>query len=150
MKDNLLKFSFYRIRGVDYTSDFASGAMILPWIFCVFFHFFGSEAQFLFWIKIAIFSTTMGIFFLLWRRHFFHVLYTRGVDVIGCIDSASTFKRGGSRVEYKYEYQGEKYWTGNALTDSAFRKYHFREGDDVALRIDPQNPKRAIIKELYF
>ncbi|SFM92552.1 DUF3592 domain-containing protein [Methanolobus profundi] len=144
------EFDYYRIRSIDYTSDFASGATIVPLVSCAFFYFIGFETQFLSWIKIAVFSSLAGILFLAWRRHFFHELYVKGVDVTGRIDSAQAFKRGGSRVEYKYEYQGEKYWRGNTLTASSFRKYGFSEGDEVVLRIDPKNPRRAVIRDIYF
>ncbi|WP_342304184.1 hypothetical protein [Methanolobus sp. ZRKC5] len=90
------------------------------------------------------------IIFLIWRWHFFHALCTRSVDVIGYIYSANAFVSGGSRVEYKYEFQGVKYLRGNALTQKVFFNHEFHEGDEVVLRVDPKNPKRAVIKELYF
>ncbi|WP_342305211.1 hypothetical protein [Methanolobus sp. ZRKC5] len=92
----------------------------------------------------------LSIIFLIWRWHFFHVLYMRSVNVTGYIHSADAFRTGGSRVEYKYEYKGEKYWRGNALTHSVFFNCNFHDGDEVVLQIDPENPKWAVIKDIYF
>jgi hypothetical protein len=152
MKKEKQKFDFYRVISADYNSNLAIASSILMWASYIFFYLLQFEQQgFLWkWRIASIFVSTIAVIFLAWRRHFFYSIYVRGVEVIACIYLADAFKTGGSRIEYKYEYQGEKYWRGNALTHSSFFKYNFHSGDEVVLMIDPENPKRAVIRDIYF
>ncbi|WP_406661078.1 hypothetical protein V7O66_00725 [Methanolobus sp. ZRKC3] len=81
---------------------------------------------------------------------FFHNLYSHGIDITGHIDSPYYYKRSSSRIEYKYEYQGEEYLRGNAIPTSKLMELNFNEGDEVVIRLDPENPKKAVIKDIYF
>ncbi|WP_342305558.1 DUF3592 domain-containing protein [Methanolobus sp. ZRKC5] len=71
----------------------------------------------------------------------------RGVEVTGHISLEYILSK--KRVEYKYTYQGIEYWRGNALSHSIYTNC-FNEGDEVTLLVDPQNPNRAVIKDIYF
>jgi hypothetical protein len=146
------KFDFYRVISVDYTSNLAISSTIVIWAAYIFFYLLQFEQRGFLW-KWGIASLSVSVIafiFLVWRRYFFHSIYIRGVDVTGHIHLANAYISGGSRVEYKYEFQGEKYWRGNALTHKIFFSHNFREGDEVILMIDSENPKRAVIKDLYF
>lgn len=152
MKKDKQKFDFYWAISADYYSNLAISSTIVTWAAYVFFYLLQFEQRgFLWkWGISSIFVSSIAVIYLAWRRHFFYSIYVRGVEVTACIYSADAFKTCGSRIEYKYEYQDEKYWRGNALTHKIFFKHKYHAGDEVVLMIDPENPKWAIIRDIYF
>jgi hypothetical protein len=146
------EIDYHKIISTDYYSNLAATSPIVFWAVYVVLYLLEFVSQDVLWRLevLSIFVSLVAVVFLAWRRHFFYAIYLRGVDVTGYIYSADAFKTGGSRVEYKYEYQGEKYCRGNALTHPVYFKRDFHDGEEVALRIDLENPKRAVIKDIYF
>ncbi|ETA69519.1 hypothetical protein MettiDRAFT_3021 [Methanolobus tindarius DSM 2278] len=146
------KFNYYRIMSADYYSNLAVSSTLVFWVaYAIFYLLQFMPPDFMWrWKIITTSISVIAIIFLVCRIHFFYSVYMKGVDVTGYIHLANAYKSGGSRVEYKYEFQGEKYWRGNALTHKIFFSNNFREGDEVILRIDSENPKRAVIKDIYF
>ncbi|WP_292471339.1 DUF3592 domain-containing protein [Methanolobus sp.] len=153
-------FSLGRIFSNDYNSDLATSLTILSWFFYIFAILFGhlpsrqgllviTELHLQYLLKIAIFITAFAIISLFRRLLFFHTLYKRGVEVTGNIYTIldCDFRH---RVEYKYQYQNVDYWRGNALTRSTYNRSNFKNGDEVILVVDPQNPKWAVIRDIYF
>lgn len=144
------KFDYYKAAKVDYSFNFALVIIIVPWLIYSYNLYFVSNSDVYLDLYLAPIFSLLGLIYSIKRLLFFQNLFNEGVDVKGYIDSAKAFKTGGARIEYKYEYKGENYWTGNALVYSAYRKHGFHEGDEVMLRINPDHPKRAIIKDIYF
>jgi hypothetical protein len=152
-------FSLGRIILTDHCTCFAISAIIIFWIIYIATIQFGyfpdiryareplTETAAPFFYNMGVVATLTGIPMIGWRIRFFQTLYRRGVEVNGHI--YLEYVLSTKRVEYKYTYQGIDYWRGNALADSKYQNY-YNDGDEVILLIDPQNPKRAIIKDLYF
>ena len=146
------EFNYYEIISADYNSNLAVSSTLVFWVaYAVFYLLQFMPPDFMWrWKIMAASISIISLTFLVWRRSFFYSIYRNGVDVTGYIHLANAYVTGGSRVEYKYEYQGKKYWRGNALTHKIFFKHDYHAGDEVVLLINPENPKRAIIKEVYF
>ncbi|WP_292466350.1 hypothetical protein [Methanolobus sp.] len=122
MENEQQKFDVYRVVSADYCSNLAVSFILVFWVaYAVFYLLQVMPPDFMRRWKIMTTSISIiSLTFLTWRRHFFYSIYMKGVDVTGHIHSADAFKTGGSRIEYKYEYQGERYCRGNALTHKIF------------------------------
>lgn len=152
------KPSVTRIILSDFTTALAMLIILVPWIMYIataYFGFFpslrgrdpltGSDAPF--FQNLGIIATLIGIPLLVWRVRSFQALFARGVEVPGRITNV-WFHRDRGRIEYEYTYQDKKYSSGNAVMKSG-RTNKFRNGDELVLIVDPENPKRALIRELY-
>ena len=154
-----LTFSLGRVIMHDYCALVAILMMVMPWLIYIATSQFGyfpdlkhgrdplTESSAPFFKTMGYYIIFIAIPMLAWRVHLFKTLYDQGVEIKGHISFEGVIS--GKRVEYKYEYEGTSYWRGNALTDSKYANY-FKEGDEVILLVDPKNPKRAVIRDLYF
>jgi ABC-type uncharacterized transport system permease subunit len=70
-----------------------------------------------------------------------------GREVIGRIDTVWFVKDRG-RVEYSYELDGKTYQSGNAIWKNS-ETLTLRDGDQIDLIVDPENPSRAFLASLY-
>ncbi|WP_319507635.1 DUF3592 domain-containing protein [uncultured Methanolobus sp.] len=158
--ENQRSFSLGRIFSNDYYSDLSLSAILVSWAFYILARYFGylptregaiivTESHVHYELSMAATVTVLAIIFLVKRLLFFRSLYNRGVEITGVIDTVLDIDIR-HRVEYKYQYQNVDYWRGNAIQRSTYRINNFQKGDEVILLVDPQNPKRAVIKDLYF
>jgi hypothetical protein len=154
-------FSLKRISITDHASAFAEAVIFSCWALFFFIKYVGyvsdgsfwefrlvNESDIFFYQRAAIICTVLAIVFLAWRFLFFYELYKNGIEVTGNICVSLPYS--SLRTEYKYTYQNKKYLIGNALTPLASRKHEYLDGEEVTLLVNPKNPKRAVIKELYF
>lgn len=99
-------------------------------------------------IPLSIAITIFGAITLVWR-------YSHILSVIGngketpAVISNITFFRDRGTVQYIYTFQGQKYQSGNPIHKTK-RTEALNVGDQVTLFVDPNKPKRAYIKELFF
>lgn len=154
MKDGTPGLS--RIISTDYTA--LLGAIlplvgVLLWIGNKFFGFpsrwRGREIQqgdstFL-WIAAAM--VIVGVLLLLWRIHTFQSLFIAGHRVPGRVTTVSFFRDRG-RIEYEYQYAGASHHAGNAIHKNK-RTMAIQQGMPVTIVVDPANPKRTILLDLY-
>ncbi|TEU11420.1 MAG: DUF3592 domain-containing protein [Anaerolineales bacterium] len=147
-----------RIIQSDYVALLAALFPIVSWVMYVataYFGFFpglrgrdpltGADAPF--FLYLGIITTLIGIPLLVWRIRSFQAMFTRGVEVPGRITNIS-FYRDRGRVEYAYTYQGQTYQGGNAVRKTG-RTKALQPGGEVVLIVDRDNPKRALIRDLY-
>lgn len=158
MERNIQKPSVLRIIQSDYTALFAVAFPVIAWVIYVataYFGFFpglrgrdpltGASAPFFFYLGLV--TTLIGVPVFIWRVRSFQALFARGVEVPGRVASIS-FYRDRGRVEYAYTYEGNTYQGGNAIMKTG-RTKALQPGDEVVLIVDKDNPKRALIRDLY-
>jgi hypothetical protein len=158
MKKVSMQPSIVRIIQSDYTAGLAVIAPLVTWgmyIATEYFGFFpglgghnpltGEDAPF--FLILAIITTLIFIPILIWRVRSFQTLFSRGIEVPGHITNIR-FNRDRGRVEYTYTYQGQIYQTGNGIYKTK-RTKALQQGDEIVLMVDQDNPKRALIRDIY-
>ena len=150
--------SIFRIIQSDYTACLAVMASLVVWgmyIATEYFGFFpglggrnpltGEDASF--FLILGIITTLIFTPRLIWRIRSFQIIFSRGIEVSGHITNIR-FNRDRGRVEYTYTYQGQTYQAGNGVFKTK-RTKAIQQGDEVVLMVDRDNPKRAIIRDIY-
>lgn len=138
--------SLFRVISTDYPSYLS---VLFPIVFGSFTAYFfatenGSSQLFLF---LAIAAAVIGIPVLIQRYRTISSVFANGTETKGEITSIGFF-RGRGRVEYSYIIQGEKQTSGNAINRNS-RTRNLRVGQSIKVLVDPYNPKRAFIQEIY-
>ncbi|WP_292466728.1 hypothetical protein [Methanolobus sp.] len=144
------EFDYYRILKVDYAAYFSLWIMILPWLFYLLIFLPGAKLSVTYWTIAMMVISLIGLILLVRRMRFLKHLYVQGVDSIGRIDSTRGQERGGSLVLFTYDYQGENCLEMNNLRTSLFYRYGFLEGDEIAVRLNPNKPHDAVMRDVFF
>lgn len=99
-------------------------------------------------ILFATIVVTIGCAALLaWRISAISQLFEKGERVVGKVIDISFFKDRG-RIEFSYSYQRQNFQNGSAIMKNS-KTQSYRNGDDVVLLIDPTNPNKVLIEDLY-
>jgi hypothetical protein len=96
---------------------------------------------------MGIVTVLLGLPLFVWRIRHIRAFFTRGIEVTGQILD-SWFFRGRGRVEYTYTYHDQTYRSSSAINKTA-QTAILERGDEVVLMVDPHDPKRALIRDLY-
>ena len=138
--------SLFRVISTDYPSYLS---VLFPVVFGAFtMYFFATEntASQLF-LLLTIGATVIGVPTLIQRYRAISAVLANGTETKGVVNSVGFF-RGRGRVEYSYTFHGEKHTTSNAINRNG-RTRKLRVGQPVKVLVDPENPKRAFIQEIY-
>jgi hypothetical protein len=92
-------------------------------------------------------TLALGVPAVIWRYTFFKNLFASGTAVPGKVESVQ-FWRDRGNVVYRYEYQGKAYSGANAVMRNA-RTRALTPGTDITLIVDQDDPRRALIRDLY-
>jgi hypothetical protein len=84
---------------------------------------------------------------LAWRMWMIHSIFAEGILVNGVIANIWFFRQRG-RCKLQYNYMGTAYETLNTLIYNE-RTRRLTAGARVTLVIDPQDPKRVFLRDLY-
>jgi len=106
----------------------------------------GTEGAPLF-LYLFIIGLVVGIPLAIWRIRSIQQMFSKSVEVAGQITNISFYKDRG-RVEYSYTYQSQNHSGGNAIMKTG-KTQQLRSGDQVVLLVNPDDPKRALIRDLY-
>jgi hypothetical protein len=91
---------------------------------------------------------TMFLFFLLARR----ISRIKRILADGPRAEATVldidFEKDRGRVEFEYSHDGQKYKTATAIMKNK-QTEELAAGDEIEVAVDPTNPRRALIVELY-
>src|SRR5688500_11843284 len=98
-------------------------------------------------LYLFIIGLLVGLRFAFWRIRTIQQLFSKGIEVGGQIIAIS-FYRDRGRVEYSYSHAGQAYSGGNAIMKTS-RTQQLRSGDQIVLLVNPDEPKRALIRDLY-
>jgi hypothetical protein len=89
----------------------------------------------------------LGLPLAYWRVRTIQQLFEKSVEVLGQITNIY-FHRDRGRVEYSYTYQEKRYSGGSAIMKTG-RTQNLRSGSQVVLLVNLENPKQALIRDLY-
>ena len=138
--------SLFRIVSTDYSSYLS---VLFPFVFGIFtLYFFNTEntSSQLFLLITAV-VTIIGVPTLIQRYRAISSVFANGTETKGVITHIG-FLRGRGRVEYSYNARGEKHTSSNAINRNG-RTRKLRIGQNVQVMVDPDDPKRAFIQEIY-
>ena len=138
--------SLLRILSTDHPSYLS---VLFPVVFGAFtLYFFNTEnsSSQLFLLSTAL-VTVIGVPTLIRRYRTISAVFANGTETKGVITYVG-FLRGRGRVEYSYNAQGKKSTSRNAIHRTG-RTRNLRIGQDVKVVVDPDDPKRAFIQEIY-
>lgn len=106
----------------------------------------GTEgAPLFFYLFIAGF--VVGIPLATWRIHYIQQMFAKCEAVFGHVTSLSFFRDRGN-VQYTYTFKDQEYHGANAIMKTA-RTQQLESGSQINLLVDPENPARALIRDLY-
>ncbi len=106
----------------------------------------GTEGAPLF-LYMFIVGLVVGLPLAFWRIRSIQQMFAKSAEVVGQITNISFFKDRG-RVEYSYTYQNQNYSGGNAIMKTG-KTQQLRSGSQVVLLVNPDEPKHALIRDLY-
>ncbi len=138
----------WRILKSDYLSRVLGTASLVLWALYLasafgFLHRTGGTIYLLFAGVVT--AISVPLFFVRLQR--IKHLFANGILIKGEIERVQ-FLKGASRVEYKFSFGSQEIKTGAAVNKTATVK-QLRAGQQVELVVDPQNPKRSFIVDLY-
>ena len=138
--------SLFRVISTDYPSYLS---VLFPIVFggCTLYFFATENDASRLFLFLAIGVTVIGVPTLIQRYRTISSVFANGIQTMGVVDSIGFF-RGRGRVEYSYTFQGEKQTSSNAINRNS-RTRNLRVGQSVKVLVDPDNPKRAFIQEIY-
>lgn len=138
--------SIFRVIQVDYLAFIASIAFTFFWIFYFYDMLVAKNVvpNLLYWVLAV---TVISIAVLVWRYVSILVFYGMGIEIKAIVNSVSFFRDRG-KIAYIYTYQGQKYLSGNSVMKTKRTKM-YKVGDKIDVLLDRNNPKRAVIKDLY-
>lgn len=96
---------------------------------------------------LFIIGLVFGLPLAFWRIQTIQKIFSKGMEVVGQITNIS-FYRDRGRVEYSYSYEGHAYSSGNAIMKTR-QTQQLRSGNQIALLVNPDEPQRALIRDLY-
>src|SRR4030095_7883572 len=86
----------------------------------------------------------IGVPLAIWRIRTIQQMFSTGIEVTGQIKDIF-FHRDRGTVQYSYKYQGQEFLSGNAIMKTS-QTQKLRPGDQVVLLINPEEPRRALIR----
>ena len=148
--------SIYWTLQSDYRASLGVLLPVVSWLLYLFVTHFGlangydplrgaAGAPFFFYLGLV--SLLVGGALLYWRFSLIWSLFARGVEVTGTI-AKIIFYRDRGRVRYAYTYQGESYQVESIIFKNK-RTRGWREGVELVLIVDPDDPQHALIRALY-
>jgi hypothetical protein len=138
--------SLFRVISTDYPSYLS---VLFPIVFggCTLYFFATENDASRLFLFLATGVTVIGVPILIQRYRTISSVFANGIQTMGVVNSVGFF-RGRGRVEYTYTFQGEKQTSSNAINRNS-RTRNLRVGQSVKVLVDPDNPKRAFIQEIY-
>jgi hypothetical protein len=98
-------------------------------------------------LQVAIVVTVVGVALAIWRIRAVYAFFARGVGRPGVIESVEFFRDRG-RVTFRYDHEGQSYERGSGIMKNA-RTKALEPGQELTVIVDPENPKKAMIRSLY-
>jgi hypothetical protein len=89
----------------------------------------------------------IGLAVVIWRIRLIHGIFEYGEQTPAVVNAVSFFRDRG-HLGYIYTYRGQKY-QGSAAVMKTWRTKAYQSGQEVAVMVDRDNPKRAFIRDLY-
>ena len=140
------KPSLFRVISVDYLSLLSVLFPIVFWIYSAYCFYSGDDSLQIF-VLLSTAISIVAIPLLFWRYRVISSVFDDGIEVQGTLTGVRFF-RGRGRVDYAYSFQGQKFASGNSVNRTRYTK-ELRDGQQVTILMDRNDPKRAFVKEIY-
>jgi hypothetical protein len=148
--------SIFKIVWTDYTSFLAAFTPLVAWLLFVSLSLLRdvhtgqavatlAQAVVLFYLAAAM--TIAGAVLLVWRGMAIRRLFMDGVEAKGKVQSV-VFRRDRGQVEVSYIYKGKAYGFKCSLHRSK-KTLGLGQSPRVMLLVDPHNPARGLIRDIY-
>lgn len=150
--------SITKIIRSDYPAFFGLAATGVTWALYAATAYFGyvpgfrgrdpltrSDAPFFLYLALAV--TVIAIPLVIWRVRSIQAVFAGGIEAVGRITGVA-FRRDRGRVEYTYTVKDQTFHGGSAIMKTGQTK-RLVVGEEVVVVVDPDNPKRALLRELY-
>jgi hypothetical protein len=139
--------SLIKIIQTDYTSFLSTIFLLSLWSVYLIFQILRLESP-SGAIIVAITLSIIALAIIYWRYQLIISRFSQG-STVSAIISEIWFFRGRGRINYTYTFRGHEFITGDDVFPTKIAR-SFRAGDRVTVLLDPDNPDRAIISDLYF
>ena len=139
--------SLLRIAFTDYAAFLAFMLPIGLWGTLLLHAVLGQKGDPSIGILLIIPLTFLAWPYAIWRSRDIQTAIEHGVECPAILSNVSFFRDRG-RVDYIYTYQGQKYSSGSAVMKNG-RTQALSVGQQIVVVVDPNNPKRAFIRDLY-
>lgn len=138
--------SLFRVIQIDYWAFIAAVFTVLFWVFYLYDTFIRKNVtiNLLYWL-VAI--TIISLAVILWRYGSMLSIYGSGLEAKAVVSGAGFFRDRGY-ISFIYTYQGQKYQSRVSVMRTK-RTARFQVGDEIDVLVDRENPKRAVIRDLY-
>ena len=138
--------SILRVIQIDYWAFIAAVFTVLFWVFYLYDTFIrkNEAANYLYWL-IGVTFVCLAV--ILWRYASILSIYGAGLEAKAVVSGAGFFRDRGY-ISFIYTYQGQKYQSRVSVMRTK-RTARFQVGDEIDVLVDRDNPKRAVIRNLY-
>jgi hypothetical protein len=92
-------------------------------------------------------AAVIGLVILVWRVWTIRRIYARSVEVSGNLSEVAVVK-DRAKLVFKFEYAGGAYECGCSVHLNR-RSRKLKQGSAVAVLLDPADPRRALIRDLF-
>jgi hypothetical protein len=138
--------SLLRVVQIDYWTFVAAVSTIILWIFFLYDALIAkNDSQtYLYWIVPF---TVFCVIVVAWRYASILNIYGIGQEAKAVVNGAGFFRDRGY-ISFIYTYQGQKYQVRSAVLRTR-RTTRYQVGDEIDVVVSRDNPKKAIIRDLY-
>jgi len=144
---NNKRASLLRILTVDHLAFYSALLFVFFWLFCAYDVLIkGEETTQNLMTTLAV-ATVVLAGVLVWRILSITSLFREGKESTGVINRVY-FYRGRGIITYVHEYMGKKYICRDRVMKTKATTA-LTSGDEVTILFNTNNPKRAIIQDLY-
>jgi hypothetical protein len=141
--------SFWRILDTDYATWVCLATPIALWVVYLILKLirqtYTDEPLYL---SISAGATVIGILITLYRYFTTLNILNRGVPVKGKITRVQLF-RGAGQIAYEFKHQGSKH-QASIMYHRGRKSVRFTQGMPVIVLVDPDNPRKTLVKEMYY
>ncbi len=138
--------ALFRVISVDYLCLLSVLFPVVFWIYSVYCFYTKNDSSQLF-VLLSTGLSLVGIPLLFWRYRLISAVFDDGIETQGTITGVRFF-RGRGRVDYAYSFQGQKFVSGNSVNRTKSTSA-LRDGQQVTILMDRNDPQRAFVKEIY-
>ena len=148
--------SLVQVVWTDYPAFLAACTPVVAWVVCIFLtvprditthQAYATPLAAMVLLILAVVTTAAGIPVVAWRLAKIRRLFREGEEARGIIKRV-VFHRDRGLVEFNYMFEGKPYYTRSYLHRNRQTRA-LEHATRVALLIDPDNPKQAIIWDIY-
>ena len=138
--------SLIKIIRTDYYAFLSFLFLVIIWGFFILFQLFGygnPDSAFIIVLAVSALAIAVGI----WRIQTILALFSIGIELSATVTEIWFF-RGRGRIDCKFTYRGHDYLSGSDVVPTRDAK-NLGVGDRLNVIVDPDNPTRSMVLDLF-